>query len=137
MEKNIPEVLWDWVLDWICKVRSNTHPNLRGLNGMTLEIMLTGEAADISCLAEFGIYDWVWYITPVTAERDDMQTKRLGRYLGPSENVGEAMCGTVLTDRATWVDRTAIIPLTASSYSDCLKNSCRRVRLCISAKNIS
>ena len=35
----------------------------------------------------------------------------MGKYLGPSDSVGEAMCGTVVTEKGTTVDRTSIIPL--------------------------
>ena len=35
----------------------------------------------------------------------------MGKYLGSSDSVGEAMCGTVLTEKGTTVDRTSIIPL--------------------------
>ena len=61
----------------------------------------------------------VWYITPqgnhgqeATGE-PSLEVKRLGRYLGPNVNVGDAMCGTVLTERGTRMDRTSIYPLTA------------------------
>ncbi len=33
------------------------------------------------------------------------------KYLGSSDSVGEAMCGTVVTEKGTTVDRTSIIPL--------------------------
>ena len=79
--------------------------------------MMTGDTSDISFLAEFGWYDWVWYWDlegepglEGTGQRS-MGKKRLGRYLGPSTNVGDAMCGTVLTQKGTTVDRTTIIPL--------------------------
>ena len=40
-----------------------------------------------------------------------MEVKKLGRYLGPSMNVGEALCGKVLTAKGKKVHRTSIIPL--------------------------
>ena len=40
-----------------------------------------------------------------------MNRKRLGRYLGPSHNVGGAMCGVVLTERGERIHRTSIFPL--------------------------
>ncbi len=80
IEKNIPEVLWDFVIEWVCMTRSNTALNLRTLEGKTPATKMTGDTADISHLAEFGIYDWVWYVSPqgTPGARHDMQRKRLG-----------------------------------------------------------
>ncbi len=39
------------------------------------------------------------------------QVKQLGRYLGPDLNVGDALTGTVLTEKAQTLSRTSIIPL--------------------------
>ncbi len=57
----------------------------------------------------FGWFDWVGYITPhalastVTHDGTEVpiqQVKQLGRYLGPDLNVGDALTGTVLTEKA-------------------------------------
>ena len=42
-----------------------------------------------------------------------MHKQRLGRYLGPSDNVGGAMSGMVLTEKGTVLARTSIFPLSA------------------------
>ncbi len=115
--KNIPEVLWDDVLEWCAKVRGLTALNLRSLDGSTPEGKLTGDTSDISNMAEFGIWDWVWFLSPQdTLKNDqgekDMHRKRLGRYLGPSDGVGEAMSGRVINSRAQRMHRTSIFPLT-------------------------
>jgi hypothetical protein len=70
--------------------------------------VMMGETPDISFLAEFGFYNWVWHITP--AEKG-LQRKRRGRYLGPALNHGDAMCGFVLRETGKVVDRSSIIPL--------------------------
>ena len=113
IKKNIPELVWDWCLETECKIRRNVALNLRQLDGRTPEAAMTGETPDISHLAEFGFYDYVWYISPQgkPGVRNDIQRKRLGRYLGPSDSAMEAMCGVVLTEKATWVERTSIFPL--------------------------
>ena len=64
-----------------------------------------GDTSDISFLAEFGFYDWVWFL-PKTGEK-----KRLGKFLIPSINVGPAMCGVVLTEKGTTRERTSIWPM--------------------------
>ena len=103
-ETGAPEVLWDYCLEWCAHVRSNLAPNIRKLDGQTPATMMTGDTVDISHIAEFGWYDWVWYMDiegkpgQEATQQRSMQRKRLGRYLGPSHNVGGAMCGMVMTD---------------------------------------
>ena len=118
LETGAPEVLWDWCLEWCALVRAHTALNMHELKGKTPMTKMTGETADISFLSEFGFYNWVWCIDQegrhgqeMTQERS-MARKKLGRCLGPSDNVGDKMCGTVLTERAQTLDRTSIIPLT-------------------------
>ena len=128
METNAPEVLWDYGLEWCALVRSHTAHNIRSLDGRVPATRVTGDTADISHLAEFGWYDWVWFVEHKTSDGQEEtrepsnQRKRLGRYLGNAENVGSAMCGTVLTEKATTLDRTSIIPLSlAEKNSDDIK----------------
>ena len=41
-----------------------------------------------------------------------MLNRRLGRYLGPSFDVGEAMSAKILTDKGHTVHRTSVFPIT-------------------------
>ena len=124
--KDVPELLWDRCLVWCAKVRRVLALNIRSLEGKTPAGYLTGDTADISHLAEFGFYDFVWYMNPRgkgPGSEGDMRRKRLGRYLGPSENVGEALCGAILTAKGKIIDRTSIIPLSPiDSNSDVIKS---------------
>ena len=70
---------------------------------------MTGEMADISFLAEFGWFQWVWFVTPQGG--DSLETRRLGRYCGPSFEIGDALCARILTDKAQYVHRTSVFPL--------------------------
>ena len=70
---------------------------------------MTGDTIDISNLAEFEWYEYVYYITP--ASHDSLANKRLGRYLGPSFDVGEAMCMKVLNSNAKNLSRTLVFPI--------------------------
>ena len=123
-ETNCPEVLWDYCLEWCAQVRSHLALNIRHLDGMVPETKLTGDTADISHLAEFGFYDWVWYIENTTqpgmedTAEPSKQRKRLGKYLGPANSVGSAMCGTILTEKATFRHKTSIFPLTTEDKYD-------------------
>jgi len=120
LETHAPEVLWDYCLEWCALVRSHTALNINSLDGQTPATKITGDTVDISHLAEFSWYDWVWYVdkSGMPAQEDTleptMQRKKLGRYLGPSDNVGSAMCGVVLTERGTTLNKTSIIPLTVA-----------------------
>ena len=115
IETGAPEVLWDYCFEWCCFVRSHTALNIADLDGQVPATKMTGDTTDISFLAEFGWYDWVWYISPHDSE--EIGVKKLGRYLGPSINVGEAMCGIVLTEKTTRLDRTSIFPLTVEDLN--------------------
>ena len=123
LETGAPEVLWDYCLEWCALVRSHTALNIRSLDGKTPATKMTGDTSDISFLAEFGFYDWVWFLDPEGKGSQDptrepsMTRKKLGRYLGPAVNVGEAMCGTVMTSKGTRVDRTSIFPLSTADWN--------------------
>ena len=115
IDTGAPEVLWDYCFEWCCFVRSHSALNIADLEGQVPATKMTGDTTDISFLAEFGWYDWVWYISPHDSE--EIGIKKLGRYLGPSINVGEAMCGIVLTENTTRLERTSIFPLTVDDWN--------------------
>ena len=82
------------------------------LNGKTPATKMTGDTPDISFLAEFGWFDFIWYFPSPGL------SKKRGHYLGPSMTVGSAMCGTVITEKATHLDQTSIMPLTREDLND-------------------
>jgi hypothetical protein len=136
-----PEPLWDYCIEWSALVRSYTAMNIHELDGQTPATKMTGDTVDISFLAEFGFYDWVWFIDPQGGPRldetevDTLNRKRLARYLGPSLTVGDAMCGTVLTERATTLERTSIIPLSVEEVnSDVVRKMKEVYTACLTAK---
>ena len=108
MNTNSPEVLWDLCMVYHAQIRSHSALNIHELQGDTPQAVLTGDAPDISHLAEFGWYDYVWYITP---DKESIQTRHLGRYCGPSHDVGEALCARVLTAKGKLISRTSVFPL--------------------------
>ena len=77
-----PLQVWDWCVEWCALVRSHTAWNMASLGGQTPATKITGDTSDISFLAEFGFYDWVWFL-PKTGEK-----KRIGRFLGPISQCG-------------------------------------------------
>jgi hypothetical protein len=58
---NSPEVLWDKCLVYLALVRCHTALSIRSLDGEVPMTRLTADTADISHIAEFGWYDWVWF----------------------------------------------------------------------------
>ena len=92
---NAPPQVWDWCIEWCALIRLHAAWNMASLGGQTPATKITGDTPDISFLVEFGFYDWVWFLPKTGA------TKRIARFLGPSINVGPAMCGVVLTEKGT------------------------------------
>ena len=109
LAKNSPECLWDLCLQYAAATRSHTALSIRELEGEVPATRLIGDTADISHLAEFGWYDWVWYLSP---EDIKMERKSLGRYCGPSTDIGDALCARILTEKGRFVSRTSVFPLT-------------------------
>ena len=57
--------------------------------------VLTGKTPNISEFVDYSWYNWVAYFDPDigTLDQDKLpQKEKLGRWLGPSHRVGQAMC---------------------------------------------
>jgi hypothetical protein len=104
---NAPHVLWDHCMELMAAIRSHTALNIHSLQGETPHTVLTGDTGDISHICEFSWYDIVWYID-IT---EKMQNCKLGCYLGPSPDIGQAMSSKILTSKATVIVRTSVLPL--------------------------
>ena len=119
IDTRTPECLWDLCLVYTSYVRSHSALNIRGLNGDVPQTLLTGDTPDISFLVEFGWYDYVWYLS----EPDEaMNVKFLGRYVGPSWDIGDVMCARILTEKGTLISRTSVFPLSdLDNNSDAIK----------------
>jgi hypothetical protein len=119
LKKNFPEVVWDYALEWIAQTRSHTALNIQALDGQVPMCKLTGDTPDISHLAEFGFWDWVWYWVPQPkGPETDMLTKSLGKYIGPEINAGDAMTSRVLAPSGEVVHRSSVAPLTDEEEAD-------------------
>ena len=113
---NTPACLWDRCIYTLALIRQHTVNSVHELEGEVPATKLTGETADISHLCEFGWYDYVWYIDP-QQRSEAMETKRLGRYCGPSTNHGDAMSSMIITDKARFVHRTSVFPIKEEEWS--------------------
>ena len=104
---NAPRVLWDLCLELQALIRSHTALDLYELDGDTPETNLTGDTPDISHICEHAWYDWVWYLDPPDF---DMEIRKLAKWLGPSHDIGQAMCSKLLTKKGQIVCRASVFP---------------------------
>jgi hypothetical protein len=116
LKKHSPKRLWDDSLELQGYIASHTAGNSFGLNGETPETWLSGETADISEFAEFGWYDWVKFRDTVVPYPQDKLV--LGRYLGPSTDIGPAMTAKILKSNGEYVHRTTVRALTEDELQD-------------------
>jgi hypothetical protein len=118
--RNVPRVLWDRCFVYCCEIRSLMalgHHEQEGECGATI---IFGNTADISHVADFGFYDWCWFWSP----KESNQTRQqLGRWLGPSFDVGDALCFAVLSCNGVVMHRSSVFPLTTEERnSDSIKS---------------
>ena len=119
-----PAVLWDYCAELEAKIRSLTAlPSFR-LEGEVPETRMTGETADISDVACFKWYDWVMWRNDANKFPEDDWV--LGKWLGPSKNVGPAMGMWILNDTGKVVSRQTVRPLTDAEIEDDVVKSNKR-----------
>ena len=86
LKKNYPKRLWDDCIELQAYIRSQTANGHYHLKGEVPETVMSGETADISKFAEYSWYEWIKFRDTTVAYP---KTKLiLGRYLGPSTNIG-------------------------------------------------
>ena len=71
---------------------------------------LRGESANITHICKFGWYDWVYYKENAVTYPDDKW--HLGRWLGPSMDIGPALCAKILKSNDQCVHRSSYRHLT-------------------------
>ena len=86
--------MWCFVLEYKSYVRLHTAHDFYRLDGRVPETVVTGETADISPFCEFGFWDWDKVREHGVAFPDDAMV--LGKYLGPSIDVGPAMTSCIM-----------------------------------------
>ena len=105
-----PQRLWCFALEYESYVRSHTTHDIYRLDGHVPETSVSGETADISPFCEFGFWDWVKFRDHGVAFPDDALV--LGKYLGPSIDVGPAMTSRVMKANGEIEDRSTVRTLT-------------------------
>ena len=89
-----PKSLWDDCIELTALQRSHTALDLWNLRGEVPQTIMTGQTADISQLFELEWYEWVKYYESATRFPEDKMS--LGKYLGPSIDIGPAMTAKIL-----------------------------------------
>ena len=84
------------------------------LKGEVPQTILTGHTADISQFYELGWYEWVMYHDSAIGFPEDKFC--LGRWLGPSIDIGPAMTGKVLKPNGNTRHVSTYRPLTPEEY---------------------
>ena len=109
----VPESLWDFGLQHVARIRSFVARD--SLHGRTPFELMTGQTPDISDIMHFGFYDWVMFYEPA-----GFPSKRefLGRWLGPAEHVGQALCSYILKENGQIIARSTVRPLTPEELVD-------------------
>jgi hypothetical protein len=110
LQSKAPKRLWDHCAQLEAKIRSHTANTSLILDGQVPETHVTGSTADISTIAEYKWYQWVYF-------KDEIQSFPglpfiLGRYLGRSKDVGPAMAAKILKQNGQVVVRTTFRGLT-------------------------
>ncbi|KAL3786440.1 hypothetical protein HJC23_011021 [Cyclotella cryptica] len=106
-----PQWLWCFALEYKSYVRSHTVHGIYRLDGPVPETIVSGETANISPFCEFGFWDWVKFQDQGVAFPGDALV--LGKYLGPSIDVGPAMTSRVMKANGEIEDRSTVRALTA------------------------
>ena len=105
-----PKRFWDDCIEMEAMIMSHTAHPLWELKGEVPETVMTGNTADISQFADLAWYDWVFFRDTTIAFPDDKEV--LGKYLGPSFDIGPAMCAKFLKENGEVVHRSTYRPLT-------------------------
>ena len=97
--------LWDFCIEYVSQLRSRTALGLPVLNGRTPHELVTGDTPDISEWTEFTFNQPVYF-----HQSSDFPNAHgvLGRWLGVSHRIGQALCYWILPISAEPVSRTTV-----------------------------
>ena len=107
---NCPMVLWCYAVERRANILSASTRNIYELYGQVPQSRISGQQTDISSLAAFGWYEWVYYRDP--GQTYPMASERLGRCLGPAEHAGTAMSQWVLNEKGNVLPQQTLRHLT-------------------------
>ena len=111
-----PSKLWDHCLELEGYIRSHTSINSFEIQGQVPETVLSGQTADISPFVELPWYGWVYYWDSKAQYPESKE--KLGRWLGPSIDIGPAMTAKVLKANGQLLHVSTYRPLSDDEMQD-------------------
>eukprot|EP00804_Cyclotella_cryptica_P004620 CCRYP_006942-RA/>CCRYP_006942-RA protein AED:0.23 eAED:0.23 QI:0/-1/0/1/-1/1/1/0/675 len=114
MRSGAPQRLWCFALEYKSYIRSHTAHDIYRLDGRVPETIASGETANICPFCGFGFWDWVKFRDQGVAFPND--ALGLGKYLGPSIDVGPAMTSRVMKANGEIEDQSTVRALTAEEH---------------------
>ena len=121
MESQCPKRLWDDCIELESFIKSHTAIDIWQLEGQVPQTRMTGQTADISQFFELGWYEWCMYHDSAISFPEDKLI--LGRWLGPSIDVGPAMTGKILKNNGNTRHVSTYRPLTKEELEDPVKQN--------------
>ena len=105
-----PQKLWCYLMEYVAATRRLTAWNNPSFHGRTAAETIEGNTPDISEFAQFGWYEYVWYIDPVAAFPE--MRRKLGRFIGVATDTGAAMTFSILPLSCKPIARSSVQALT-------------------------
>ena len=97
IKANSAKKLWDDCIELEMEIRSCTANNVFEFKGEVPRTVMKGETVNITHLCEFGWYDWVYFRDNAVTYPNDKWV--LGRWLGPSTDIGPALCAKIIKEK--------------------------------------
>jgi hypothetical protein len=111
-----PKRLWDDCIELEAYIQSNTWNNRYANQGEVPETIISGQTSDISTFCQHEWYEWLMFRDTAVAFPGSKEV--LGRYLGPSIDIGPAMSAKILKANAEVVYRSTYRSLTDKELVD-------------------
>jgi hypothetical protein len=100
---NTPIRLWDYCWEHQSAIKSLTASSHPILDGVTPFEKVHGYTPNIAEYIVYKWYQWVWYHDPDTPDKSE-----LGRWLGPSHNIGQGLAHHILSRNGKVVTRSTV-----------------------------
>jgi hypothetical protein len=110
-----PETLWCFGALYTSRIRELVART--NLNDCSTIKVMTGKMPDISTFTDFNFYQFVICYDPNDSDDDGKGRRKLARWLGPSELVGQGLCYYLLKPNGRYIARSTVRPITSDDYS--------------------
>ena len=111
-----PAKLWDHCIELEALIRSHTALDIYELQGQVPETLLSGKTADISPFIEHEWYDFVKWFDHGSSFPEPKEVH--GRWLGPSMDIGPAMCLKIIKSNGQIINLSSYQAITEEEIQD-------------------